>query len=147
MISLWFSICNFGRDIAQPAENATDWCRSWHVAGHKYLEIQLTHWATSRLFAITLNTHFWGTDHAGPEFTIEILGWYFGINLQDSRHWNYEAGRFQTEAEAKAEADEWAAEEAQRMLILPVSQGSTAMSSLYSEWNEAEEVDTQVQPS
>lgn len=145
MISIWFSICNFGKSISTPKEGATDWCQEWQVSENKTLEVQLTHWDNSRLFAITLDTHFWGTDHAGPEFTIEVLGWYFGIKLYDRRHWNYDAGRFQTDAEAKAEADEW--REQQDASNLKLSAGQANMIPLYSEWNEQEEVDTQRQPS
>lgn len=146
MISLWFNIWNFGKSIHSPGENATDWCRDWKVTENKYLEVQLTHWDMSRLLSITLDTHVWGTDHAGPEFTIEVLGWYFSIKLYDRRHWNYDAGRFQTDAEAQAETAEWQAQQTSSGDI-KLSAGASNMTPLYSEWNDQEEVDTQRQPS
>jgi hypothetical protein len=35
-------------------------------------------------------------DHAGFNLTIEILKWYFCINIHDNRHWNYKEDRWMT---------------------------------------------------
>jgi hypothetical protein len=77
------------------------------------LELQITKWgrsSPSEFFAFELDTCWFGTDHAGPEFNIQIWNYYFGIKFYDHRHWNWEEGRFQTDEEAKAEEEEWKAE-------------------------------------
>lgn len=34
------------------------------------------------------------TDHAGFHFELELFGYYFYLNIQDSRHWNYKEDRW-----------------------------------------------------
>lgn len=111
MISFHFRFFKFGETFG---DKGFDWCKTWRVSKNKSFEIQTTFWGASEMFALDVDTHFWGEDHAGPEFRIEIMGLYLGLKLYDHRHWNYDEGRFQTEAEAKAEAEEWAAEKADR---------------------------------
>jgi hypothetical protein len=131
MISFHFNIANFGRSLTADRDDRFDWDRTWQVSTNKSFELQVTHWSFDRLLSFQLDTHFWGSDHAGPEVSLELFGWYFAAKLYDHRHWNYEAGRFMTEAEHKAEEEEW--------LRRHDNEDADTSSS--------EEVDTQVQPS
>lgn len=79
----------------------------WLVSEYKFLSLQLTRWSMARLFSLRLDLGWFGEDHAGPELTIELFGYMFHVSLKDTRHWNYDEGRFQTYEEAKAEAEEW----------------------------------------
>jgi hypothetical protein len=59
------------------------------------------------VFGISLNTKWWGEDHGGIRFGIEIYRYFFDIGFYDMRHWNWDAKRWYTEEEAKAEYEEW----------------------------------------
>jgi hypothetical protein len=58
---------------------------------NKSFELQLSYFSlSSSLFEArlkwTVRTH-----HAGPEFRLEILGFYFGFGIYDHRHWDHDA--------------------------------------------------------
>lgn len=83
-------------------------CKEWVVAKNKSIEIQATRWgSTDNLFEIEIDTCWFGEDHAGPEFSIQLGPYWFHIKLYDHRHWNHNEGRFMTDAEAKSEYEEW----------------------------------------
>jgi hypothetical protein len=83
MIAIFFKINNpfkhkSWKDIYQ---------RSWSVSKNKTLEIQFCRHAYY-LFEFNLNLTWCGSDHAGPEFGLNILGWDARIALVDNRHWD-----------------------------------------------------------
>lgn len=131
MFSFHFNIANFGRSLTKDREDRFDWDRTWQVSTNKSLELQVTHWSFDRLLSVHVDTHWWGSDHAGPEVSIELFGWYFAAKFYDHRHWNYEHGRFMTEAEHEAETNEW----------------RQSQDALKARFGINEEVDTQNQPS
>ena len=59
---------------------------------NKYWEIQTERWKEwTSYFNFTLSWNR-NTDHAGFRFHIEICGFYLGIDIYDSRHWNGKSG-------------------------------------------------------
>lgn len=64
------------------------------VTKNKTLEIQITKY-TYTLFGIYLDLMWFGQDHAGPCFSICILGYEMGVSLQDNRHWNHEKNNWE----------------------------------------------------
>lgn len=56
-----------------------------------------------RLFDIFLNIGWSGESHAGPRFSITVLGWFFNIAIFNVNHWNYEEGRWYREDEGDEE--------------------------------------------
>lgn len=82
-------------------------CIDKMVSRHKFVELQISRMNPHELFEFTLDTCWFGEDHAGFEFTIEVYGFYFSLQFRDKRHWNYKENRWVTDAEAKAEYEEW----------------------------------------
>ena len=77
------------------------------LSANKNLEIQISRFEATDLIDLGFDLQWWGQDHAGPELDINVFGYMFNIKVYDSRHWNWEANRWQTLDEAKQEADEW----------------------------------------
>ena len=93
MLSLNFAIYNPFR---------TKWFRQIDYVSYepsltknKALEIQITKWAAYRLFAISLDTCWYGTDHGGISFDMELFGYFFLIRIYDKRHWDHENWRWE----------------------------------------------------
>lgn len=68
--------------------------------------VQLSRFDTDTIFSVQLDTSWRGEDHAGPRLDIELFGVTLFMQLYDSRHWNYDAGRWYEPGE---EAAEWRA--------------------------------------
>ena len=71
----------------------------WHdrkLTTNKNFEIQISRFEARNLVDIRLDLRWWGSDHQGPEFEIEVLGFFFNVKIYDSRHWNYDANRWET---------------------------------------------------
>jgi hypothetical protein len=79
------------------------------LSENKNFEIQISRFERSHLMDVAVDLRWWGQDHAGPELDINILGYMFNMKIYDSRHWNYENNRWQTDAEAQAQEEEWLA--------------------------------------
>lgn len=73
-------------------------------------ELQLSKMATD-WFSFDLDLSWRGQDHAGPNLTIELLGYYFCVRFYNVNHWNFDEGRWQTEADREAERAEWGDEQ------------------------------------
>jgi hypothetical protein len=71
-------------------------CKGWKITENKTLETQLSHWEEWSWFNIEAK---WTRkqDHAGFQFNVEILGFYFHIWLCDNRHWDHENNAWYTE--------------------------------------------------
>ena len=78
---------------------------------NKNFEIQISRFEADDLLDIGVDLRWQGRDHAGPELDINVLGFMFNVKIYDSRHWNYEMSRWQTDEEAKANMDEWLTEQ------------------------------------
>ena len=80
----------------------------WHSPSiwNKCLEVDFASWGLEHgihWLVIDLETR-WKSDHGGLFFEIIILNQKLEINFGDRRHWNREAGRYQTQEEAEQEA-------------------------------------------
>jgi hypothetical protein len=64
------------------------WDRSWTVTENKTLELQFYRYAYE-VFSCDLDLVWKGSDHAGPNFELNILGWNVRLSLIDNRHWDY----------------------------------------------------------
>jgi hypothetical protein len=64
------------------------WNRSWTVTENKTLELQFYRYAYE-VFNCDLDLVWKGSDHAGPNFELNILGWNVRLGLIDNRHWDY----------------------------------------------------------
>jgi len=82
-------------------------CVDKMVTKHKFVELQISKMNPHELFEFTLDTCWFGEDHAGFELTVEVYGFYFSLQFRDNRHWNYKENRWVTDAEAQAEYEEW----------------------------------------
>lgn len=59
------------------------------------------------LFGVTLDLSWVGSDHAGAELELCLLGYAANFRLYDKRHWNYDEGRWMTPEEQRAEFDNY----------------------------------------
>lgn len=84
-------------------------CKTWVLSKNKAFEIQATNWNNGTIFEFRFD---WSRcqDHAGVQLELGLFNRGIIFNFYDRRHWNYEEGRYQTDEEAKAEAEEWAKE-------------------------------------
>ena len=86
MIKLWFALQNpFKCD-----EFKNYWDKTIPVSTNKTLEMQVTHYAWN-WFEISLDLNWYGSDHAGPKFEVNLFGYTATIQLCDNRHWNDKA--------------------------------------------------------
>ncbi len=69
-------------------------------------ELQISRWSMNNFVEIWVDTAWTGQDHAGPRIYIEFFGYMFNFQVYNVNHWNWEAGRFYTEEEARAEYEE-----------------------------------------
>lgn len=61
---------------------------SWSITKNKTLEVCVDFYPFV-LAHLDIKTHLSGSDHAGPEFSIGLLGFGLDIGLRDNRHWDY----------------------------------------------------------
>ena len=57
---------------------------------HKGWEVQTARWEPSTLVSFDLDLRWRGRDHAGPQFALNVLGFWIEANITDERHWDYE---------------------------------------------------------
>lgn len=99
------------------AELSNPWCKQdgAHFRGLGAREYSITknkavcieHFLdTSKILAVTINTQFRGTDHAGPELEICLFLYHARIKFYDVRHWNYSENRWMMKEEHLKEASE-----------------------------------------
>lgn len=69
-------------------------------------ELQISRWAMNYFVELWIDTAWTGEDHAGPRLHIELFGYMFAFKIYNINHWNWKAGRFYTEEEARAEYEE-----------------------------------------
>ena len=68
------------------------WSRVYDTP-HKNKFVELEVYKDSSIVSINFNATT-RQSHAGIDFEIGLLGYCFHFNLHDSRHWNYEEGRW-----------------------------------------------------
>lgn len=95
-----FNIGWWGKEGHTPSVNYIEIDRP--ISKNKNISVQLTKWDIYSLFKVELDLEFKGRDHAGCGLTIDLLWFYFSIQLYDSRHWNYDEGRWYLPGEEAA---------------------------------------------
>ena len=78
-------------------------CWDKKLTNNKNFEIQISKFEPHELFLFKVDFRFWGSDHQGPSFEIDLFGYLFNIQIYDRRHWNWDEDRWQTDEEAKIE--------------------------------------------
>ena len=109
MFDFRFEVLNFGRKLFGPSSQKDFFVIDRSLSATKNFESQLTFWGPSKLAEVSVDLHWWGQDHAGPKFELELFGFYFSICIYDGRHWNHDAGRWYRpgeEAELYGDYDE-----------------------------------------
>jgi hypothetical protein len=92
MIKIFLAVKNpFARDNSQ----GFDWNKTISLTKNKTLEIQLWKSSPYHLISFGLDLSWRGSDHAGPELSVELLGFDFTIKIYDNRHWDYKLGTWQ----------------------------------------------------
>ena len=87
MINIHFTISNPFKTEEIDQIDYIEFDRS--LTKNKAFELQFTKWPAHRLFSIGLCTRWYGTDHGGIRFDIELFGYFLNVNLYDKRHWNW----------------------------------------------------------
>ena len=64
---------------------------AWQISKNKSFELGVFFY-THDLFELDISTDWRGYDHAGPRFSITILGLEISLSIHDHRHWDYESG-------------------------------------------------------
>lgn len=63
----------------------------WRINKNKSIEIQISRWNNlTNLIDVQCNIEPSGHDHAGADFNVTLLHFYFMIHLYDRRHWDYD---------------------------------------------------------
>jgi hypothetical protein len=60
------------------------------ITKNKSVEVQFSRWEAYNIFEFSVNTIWFGEDHGGIGFDIEVLGYMFAAKIYDIRHWDYE---------------------------------------------------------
>ena len=102
----------FGLTIYNPIATKFRWrcVRCWEemipFLRHKAYCIQIDHQNPDNVFSLDIDVRFRGEDHAGPKVALEFMGWSLDAKIYDTRHWNFDAGRWMTEFEMAHQFDE-----------------------------------------
>ena len=71
--------------------NNTYYNKVWRITKNKNIEIQFARWnKLLDLINVEFNIQPSGHDHAGANFDLTLLHYYFMIQLYDTRHWDYD---------------------------------------------------------
>jgi hypothetical protein len=70
--------------------------KDWSFTSNKSVELQISKFTPHELVNCSVDLHWWGNDHAGPELDLNFLGYMFNFKIYDHRHWNYEENRWET---------------------------------------------------
>ena len=65
-------------------------CYDRKLTEHKSFELQISRWSPDLILNFNIDTQWYGRDHGGIEFSIELFGYYFAAKIYDDRHWDYE---------------------------------------------------------
>lgn len=93
----------------QPNNNVSqkDWVLwSKRLSKNWASELQISRMPLRHIFNFHIDTSWAGKDHAGPLITIQFFNFFFDFKIYNINHWNWDAGRFYTDEEAKAEYKE-----------------------------------------
>ena len=69
----------------KPCEFKSLYQRAWVVSANRTLELQLYRY-DYELLSFSVDLHWKGESHAGPEIELNLLGWNFRIGLPNNRH-------------------------------------------------------------
>lgn len=68
------------------------------LSKHKHFEAE-HYYCGYFLFKLMIDISWRGEDHAGPEIELCLFGYSARYKIYDTRHWNYEHGRWMTDSE------------------------------------------------
>jgi hypothetical protein len=68
------------------------WDYEVQVSEHKSFQAELYQGYADRIFVLSIDLTWTGSDHAGPGFSIILFGWEFSASFYDDRHWDYVNG-------------------------------------------------------
>lgn len=71
-------------------ETVINWYKRWQISKNKSFDIQLYLGDPEMIIGVKLETDWWGRDHAGPCFEINIYGLMFIVQIYDHRHWDWD---------------------------------------------------------
>jgi hypothetical protein len=100
---------------------------------HKFWEVQIAHFNWTTLFDISIDTRWAYQDHGGVFFDLTVLGFYFGANVYDERHWNDDANRWYVEGE---EESEWGERPDRKNILIEQSDAYRDAKKAYAERSE-----------
>ena len=66
------------------------------LSTNKAFEFQVSKFAPTDLINFCINLTFYGEDHAGFKFDIEVFGYFLSVQIYDTRHWDYENHKWET---------------------------------------------------
>lgn len=69
------------------------------ITAHKAVEFQVSSHMGSDFLEFNIDLSWSGEDHAGPRIMLCVVGFYMSASLYDTRHWNYQKGRWNTDAD------------------------------------------------
>ena len=98
MLKLSISIKNPWAKDAQ----IKNWEYDKKLTRYKHFESQYCY-CKYHIFLLSIDTSWRGEDHAGPELEVCLFGYTARYKIYDTRHWNYEQGRWMTEKELEEE--------------------------------------------
>ena len=83
----------FSFALSNPFSNrfANLYCKSWQVAKHKTVELELLKDTTIIDFMIRITAR---QSHGGADLGFGLFGYSVSLCYYDNRHWNKEAGRY-----------------------------------------------------
>ena len=95
---------NIPNRIGIPQYFSNLWNKHIKLSKNKQFEIEFTYHSLT-LIEVELDISLGGRDHAEIGLYLSLLGIGIHLSIQDSRHWNHEFDRWETEDEAKFWSD------------------------------------------
>ena len=87
MFRFHFAIKNPFESVRIEQKNYIEYDRK--ITTNKAVEVQFSKWQAQSIFEFGLNTIWFGEDHGGIGFDIELFGYFFQAKIYDVRHWDY----------------------------------------------------------
>jgi len=91
-------VISFRFSVANPFKHESFkdyWQKDISISKNKTFEIGFYRYAWD-LFELSVDLRWAGSDHAGPSFEINLLGYTARIGISDNRHWNSTTNSWET---------------------------------------------------
>lgn len=70
-------------------------CKTIQLTKNKSFEIQIANFTSYKFFDLTIDARWVGSDHAGLKFELDVVGFFFAVQIYDHRHWDYETNTWE----------------------------------------------------